>query len=70
MVLADALLTSLRAAKARYDELTEQLSAPDVIGEGKKVTAILRQRGALEKKAKLCERCEAIERRRADAGSP
>jgi peptide chain release factor 1 len=67
MALADALLAKLREAKARYDELTEKLAAPEVVADSKRMPGILRERGSLETKVELLAACEAIERRRADA---
>ncbi|MCC7015089.1 MAG: peptide chain release factor 1 [Planctomycetes bacterium] len=67
MVLSGALLDKLREAKARYDELTERLSSAEVAADGKRVPAILRERGGLEKKALLLGRMQELERRQADA---
>ena len=67
MALAEALLTKLREAKARYDELTAVLSAEGGAVDGKKIPGILKERGGLEKRVQLLGRIEALEQRRADA---
>ncbi|MBM3992248.1 MAG: peptide chain release factor 1 [Planctomycetes bacterium] len=67
MALADALLAKLREAKARYDELTAVLSSEGGAVDGKKIPAILKERGALEKRVELLLEIEALERRRTDA---
>ncbi|MBM3989175.1 MAG: peptide chain release factor 1 [Planctomycetes bacterium] len=67
MALADALLAKLRAAKARYDELTAVLSSDGGAVDGKKIPAILKERGALAKRVELLSEIEMLERRRTDA---
>jgi peptide chain release factor 1 len=67
MALAGALLAKLREAKARYDELTALLSSQEVASDGKKLPAILKERGGLEKRATLLDQLEALDRRRGDA---
>jgi peptide chain release factor 1 len=67
MALAEALLTKLREAKARFDELTTLLSSEGGAVDGKKIPGILKERGGLEKRVQLLERIDSLERRRADA---
>jgi peptide chain release factor 1 len=67
MALAEALLTKLREAKARFDELTALLSSEGGAVDGKKIPGILKERGGLEKRVQLLERIDSLERRRADA---
>jgi len=67
MALAEALLAKLREAKARYDELTAVLSAEGGAVDGKKIPAILKERGGLERRVQLLAQIEVLEGRRADA---
>ena len=67
MALAEALLAKLREAKARHDELTALLSSEGGTVDGKKIPAILKERGGLEKRVQLLEQLEALEKRRSDA---
>ncbi len=67
MALAEALLAKLREAKARHDELTALLSSEGGTVDGKKIPAILKERGGLEKRVQLLEQLEALEKRRLDA---
>jgi peptide chain release factor 1 len=67
MALAEALLAKLREAKARYDELTALLSSEGGAVDGKKIPAILKERGGLEKRVQLLAQIEQLEARRSDA---
>jgi peptide chain release factor 1 len=67
MALADAILVKLREARQRHEELTELLSSEQVIADGRRVGAIMRERGALEAKVALLRRVEELEQRRAEA---
>ncbi len=67
MALAEALLAKLREAKARHDELTALLSSEGGTVDGKKIPAILKERGGLEKRVQLLEQLESLEKRRSDA---
>ena len=67
MALAEALLAKLREAKARYDELTALLSSEGGAVDGKKIPAILKERGGLEKRVQLLVQIEQLEARRSDA---
>jgi peptide chain release factor 1 len=67
MVLASALLAKLRQAKARHDELTEQLSSEALRSEPRRISALMKERGALEQRVQLLERCDTLEARRREA---
>ncbi len=67
MALADALLAKLREAKTRYDELTEKLSSNEL--DGKRIPAVLKERGGLERRVVLLARVEDLDKRRSDAQS-
>ena len=67
MALAEALLAKLREAKVRHDELTALLSSEGGTADGKKIPAILKERGGLDKLVHLLGQLESLEKRRSDA---
>ena len=67
MALADAILVKLREARQRFEELTELLTSEEVIADGRRVGAIMRERGGLEAKVELLRRVEELDKRRAEA---
>jgi peptide chain release factor 1 len=67
MALADAILVKLREARQRHEELTELLSSEKVVADGRRVGAIMRERGSLEAKVALLRRVEELDKSRADA---
>jgi peptide chain release factor 1 len=67
MALADAILSKLREARVRYDALTEQLSSEQVMTDGRRVGAIMKERGSLEARVRLLRRVEELEQRRAES---
>jgi peptide chain release factor 1 len=67
MVLPATLAARLRERAARFDELTELVSRPDAAGSGRKLAALLQERGGLQAARELARRLESLEARRADA---
>jgi len=69
MALAEALLRKLRESRAKYEALTEEISAQAQAGAGKKLPQLMRERGGLLKQVQLIDALEDIERRRADTSA-
>jgi len=66
MEFAPAIVSRLENQAARFRELTELLSAPASAGDGRRIPALLQERGRLEPAARLAERLELLRRRRAE----
>jgi peptide chain release factor 1 len=67
MEFAPAILSKLREQAARHAELTEQLADEALFSDSRKMTALLKERGALERQAELAGRVEQLVKRRAGA---
>ena len=67
MQFATAIVEKLRERAARFEELTEQLSQPEVAQDGKRSSGLARERGQLESAARLAERIAEFEARREEA---
>jgi len=62
-----ALVEKLRERAVRHGELTEQLADPQVASDPRRFPALLRERGSLERSAKMYEELVALQGRRAEA---
>ena len=69
MQFATSLVAKLEREAARFAELTELISLPDVANDGKRLTALLQERGRLEPLAELAVRYRRARARRAEAES-
>jgi peptide chain release factor 1 len=67
MPINPALVERLRQDAARFDALTAELSRPEVASDSRRITALLKERGALARKAELARRVAALAGRRTDA---
>jgi len=67
MQFAPALVRKLEAQAARFDELTELISSPEVATDGKRLPRLLQERGGLEASSKLAQRLRDLVARRAEA---
>jgi peptide chain release factor 1 len=66
MQFAPAIVAKLREKAARFEAITAQISQPEVAADGRRIAALLQERGSLESLAALAARFEELERRRAD----
>lgn len=67
MDYAPAIIAKLRERSARYHELTELLSTPEVASDGKKMAELMRERGQLEESFQLGARMEGLLTRQEEA---
>jgi peptide chain release factor 1 len=67
MDFSPALVQKLRAQAERFEEITQLISTPEIAGDGRKLPALLQERGRLETSAELAGRLDALLARRADA---
>jgi len=67
MNLHPALITRLERAAARFAAISEQIGQPEVASDGRKLTALLQERGQLEALAELDARRLACAARRREA---
>jgi len=67
MLFAKALLEKLAHDAARFDELTELISIPEIATDGKKLPALLQERGRLELAARLFARYRQLAEQRREA---
>jgi peptide chain release factor 1 len=67
MLFAPTLLAKLAHDAARFAELTELISIPEIATDGKKLPVLLQERGRLELAARLHERYLALAERRREA---
>lgn len=63
----EALSAALAERAARYDTITEDISKPEVAGDGKRLPALLRERGSLEQSHRMNGELLALVARRAEA---
>jgi peptide chain release factor 1 len=66
MQFVPAIVAKLREKAVRFDEITTQISLPEVATDGRKLATLLQERGSLEEIAGICARFEALAKRRAD----
>jgi peptide chain release factor 1 len=64
MKFAPEIVAKLRSQVARFDEITALISQPKIASDGRKLTALLQERGALEELAGLLARLERLAARR------
>ena len=69
MEFPPALVNKLRERAQRFEELTTQLSDPEVSSDPKRFPSILRERGSLEDSAELHARLVELESRSAEAAA-
>ncbi len=69
MEFAPAIVAKLREKAERFHELTEHISQPEIASDGKKLPALLQERGRLEESARLFERLKALEASRREVES-
>ncbi|MFO1010568.1 MAG: peptide chain release factor 1 [Planctomycetota bacterium] len=67
MTFAPSLVAKLDREAARFAELTELISLPEVATDGKRLPALLQERGRLEPIADLARRFHALHARRDEA---
>lgn len=67
MAIDGALIAALEERAARYDELTEEISKPEVAGDGRRLPGLLRERGSLEHAHRMFAAHRALVARRAEA---
>ena len=67
MEFNEALVSKLRERSERFEELTELIGSPEVLADGKRYPALLRERGSLESSAKMFDALEALRQQRAEA---
>ncbi len=67
MDYAPAIIAKLRERAARYRELTDLLSSPEVASDGKKMAELMRERGQLDASFQLAERMEGLLTRQEEA---
>jgi len=67
MEFLPALVSKLRQQAGRFEELTALISTPEIATDGRKLSALLQERGRLEASARLAERLDALLERRAEA---
>jgi peptide chain release factor 1 len=67
MQFAPAIVHKLESQARRFEELTEQISKPEVASDGKRLPALLLERGRLQSAADLAQRLRALVARRAEA---
>jgi|RhiMethySRZTD1v2_1073278.scaffolds.fasta_scaffold21686_2 peptide chain release factor 1 len=66
MVFAPAVVAKLREKAARYHELTERLSDPEIAADPRRSIELLREQGQLSEAVRLAERMETLQKRLAD----
>ncbi len=69
MTLHPAIQSRLRERAERFEAITEAISQPEIASDGRKLPALLQERGSLETSHELYARHVAREARRADAQS-
>ncbi len=69
MSFEPALVSALRERAERYDAITLELSNPEVAADGKRLPALLRERGTLEHAWKMYAELSQVEARRMEAES-
>jgi peptide chain release factor 1 len=62
-----ALVQNLRRQAERFEEITQAISTPEIAADGRKLPALLQERGRLEATAILSRRLDALVVRRAEA---
>ncbi len=67
MQFAPSLVAKLEREAARFAELTELISQPEIATDGKKLPPLLQERGRLEPMAELKARLDSLRARRAEA---
>ncbi|MEL6904071.1 MAG: peptide chain release factor 1, partial [Planctomycetota bacterium] len=67
MAFDDALVRALEERAKRYDAITEEISQPEVAGDGKRLPALLRERGSLEQSRAMFGRLTELVERRTEA---
>jgi len=67
MQFAAPIVAKLEEKAARFRELTEMLGRPEVACDGKRLPALLQERGSLEASARLADRLAAMRARREEA---
>lgn len=67
MSFEPALVSALRERAERYDAITLELSEPAVAADGKRLPALLRERGSLERARSMFAELSAVEDRREEA---
>ena len=67
MLFAPAIVQKLTSQAQRFHELTEMLARPEVASDGKRLPALLQERGSLEAAADLARRLDALVARRGEA---
>ncbi|HEX6884384.1 MAG TPA: hypothetical protein VF530_13480, partial [Planctomycetota bacterium] len=67
MLLSPAVLAKLREKAARYRELTERLSEPEIAADHKRAVELIREQGRLSEVARLALELERHESRRSEA---
>jgi peptide chain release factor 1 len=67
MLLAPAVLAKLQEKAARYLELTERLSEPEIAADHKKAVELIREQGSLAEVARLQALLERHQQRRSEA---
>jgi len=67
MDYAPAIIAKLRERAARYRDLTDLLSSPEVASDGKKMAELMRERGQLDESVHLAERMEGLLTRQEEA---
>src|SRR5690349_15989712 len=67
MSLAPSLVAKLEREAARFAEITELIALPEIATDGRKLPALLQERGRLEAVAELKARRDDAQKRRAEA---
>jgi len=67
MDFAPTIVEKLRVQAARFDEVTEMLGLPEVAADSKRMPALLRERGQLERSSELARRLNELVKRREEA---
>src|SRR5262249_34934262 len=62
-----AIVQKLESQARRFEELTEQISRPEVASDGKRLPALLQERGRLQSAAELAQRLRSLVARRMEA---
>lgn len=62
-----ALVEALRQRAERFGSITEEMSRPEVAADGKRLPALLRERGSLESSHRMFARLTELTERRAEA---
>lgn len=69
MEFAPSIVAKLREKSARFHELTELLSVPEVASDGRRLAPLLQERGRLQALAELAAELESVITRRREAES-